>query len=243
LQSFPAPALLKISQPDHSGFMLFALGKQIMKSFLLGLILGLLAIPAAVFVYFRASRAPVAVADNAFPLERQIVSVPLRARIDKEMPQRAPIEPSDTNLEAGAHVYRQQCAACHGLYGRPSSFAKYMYPSAPQLWAPHRNGVVGVSDDPPGETYWKVSNGIRLSGMPAFNKVLNQTQIWQVTLLLSRADQPLPASALDLLKQPLNLDPVALAPPPNPGPPQKITNLKLDAAPSPLPGDNHPDGK
>ncbi len=73
--------------------------------------------------------------------------------------------------------------------------------------------------------------------------MLNQTQIWQVTLLLARADQPLPASALDLLKQPLDLDPVALAPPQDSGPPQKITDLKLDAMPSPLPSDESPDGK
>ncbi|MGC1359940.1 MAG: cytochrome c [Silvibacterium sp.] len=214
-----------------------------MKSFLLGLILGLLVLPIAVFVYFRVGHAPVAVADQPFLLERQIVDVPLDARIHSEMPQSAPIEPSDTNLEAGAHIYRQQCAACHGLYGRPSTFAAQMYPSAPQLWAPHRTGVVGVSDDPPGETYWKVSNGIRLTGMPAFDKVLNQTQVWQVTLLLARADQPLPASALDLLKQPLDLDPVALAPAQDSGPPQKITDLKLDAMPSPLPSDQSPDEK
>jgi mono/diheme cytochrome c family protein len=187
--------------------MLLKLDKGTMKSFLLGLILGLLALPVAVFVYFHAGHPPVAVADHPFWLERQMVRVPLRARIRKEMPQSAPTEPSDTNLETGAHIYRQQCAACHGLYGRPSSFAKNMYPHAPQLWAPHRNGAVGVSDDPPGETYWKVANGIRLTGMPAYNKVLNQTQIWQVTLLLAHADKPLPSSALDLLKQPLDLDP------------------------------------
>jgi len=214
-----------------------------MKTFLLGLLLGLLALPVAVLIYFHFGSLPVAVADHPFWLERQLVRGPLRARIDHEMPQAAPIEPSDTNLEAGAHIYRQQCASCHGLYGRPSSFAQYMYPHAPQLWAPHRNGVVGVSDDPPGETYWKVNNGIRLTGMPAFNKVLNQTQIWQVTLLLANADHPLPTSALDLLKQPLDLDPVDLAPAQSPaGPPQKI--IGLDAAPSPLPADAaKPDGK
>lgn len=206
--------------------------------FLLGLVLGLLIIPIVLFIYFHVGYPPVAVADQPFLLEREIVRAPLHARIDKEMPQQAPIEPSDTNLEAGAHIYRQQCAACHGLYGRPSSFAKYMYPAAPQLWAPHRNGVVGVSDDPPGETYWKVANGIRLTGMPAFNKVMNRTQMWQVSLLLAHADKPLPASGLDLLKEPLDLDPAALASPPNAsGPPQKITDLKLDAMPSPLPGD------
>lgn len=207
-----------------------------MRSFLLGLLLGLLVIPVAVFGYFHLGHPPVAVADSPLYLERQMVRIPLHARIDSEMPKSVPIEPSDTNLEAGAHIYRQQCASCHGLYGRPSSFAKTMYPDAPQLWAPHGNGTVGVSDDPPGETYWKVANGIRLTGMPAFQKVLNQTQMWQVSLLLARADQPLPTRALDLLKQPLDLDPMALAPTQQPaGPPGKITDLKLDAVPSPLP--------
>jgi thiosulfate dehydrogenase len=58
---------------------------------------------------------------------------------------------------------------------------------------------VGVSDDPPGETYWKVENGIRLTGMPSYNKVLNQMQMWQVTVLLANADKPLPPAALDIL--------------------------------------------
>jgi thiosulfate dehydrogenase len=183
-----------------------------MKSFLLGLILGLLALPVAVLIYFHTGHLPVAVADNPFPFERQVVHEPLHARIDREMPQNAPIEPSDANFEAGAHIYRQQCAACHGLYRLPSSFAKNMYPDAPQLWESHHDGVVGVSDDPPGETYWKVANGIRLTGMPSFDKVLSQTQIWQVALLLAHANQPLPTNTLNLLKQPLDLDPVALDP-------------------------------
>lgn len=207
-----------------------------MKSFLLGLILGLIALPVVAFFYLHSGHPPVAVADPPFWLERDMVRIPLHARIHKEMPASAPIEPSDTNLEAGAHIYRQQCAACHGLYGLPSSFAKNMYPHAPQLWAPHHNGAVGVSDDPVGETYWKINNGIRLTGMPAYSKVLNQTQIWQVTLLLAGADKPLPAHALDLLKQPLDLDPVNLAPAQAPaGPSQKITDL--NAVPSPLPPD------
>jgi hypothetical protein len=79
--------------------------------------------------------------------------------------------------------------------------------------------------------------------MPAFSKVLNQTQMWQVSLLLSRADQPLPAAALDLLKQPLDLDPLALGPSEkDQAPPQKITDL--NAVPSPLPANGtSPDGK
>jgi thiosulfate dehydrogenase len=177
--------------------------------FLLGLIIGLLVIPIAVMVYLKVGNPPVATSDPPLLYEAQIVHVPLHTRIDRELIKNPPVEASSTNLEIGAHIYRQQCAACHGLYGRPVSFAKGMYPEAPQLWEPHRDGVVGVSDDPPGETYWKVANGIRLSGMPAFSHVLNQTEMWQVSQLLANADKPLPPGVLALLKQPIDTDPVA----------------------------------
>lgn len=186
--------------------------------FIFGLILGILAVPAAVLLYFHFGHPPVAVADPPFPFERQVVRTPLHARINSEMPKTSPMSPSETNLLIGAHVYREQCAACHGLYGRPSAFADHMYPHAPQLWQPHGNGVVGVSDDPPGETFWKVRNGIRLTGMPAFDRVLNEAQMWQVTLLLANADKPLPSSVLDLLKQPLNFETPAETATPVPGP-------------------------
>ncbi|QNI32501.1 cytochrome c [Alloacidobacterium dinghuense] len=177
--------------------------------FLLGLILGLLILPACVFFYFRFGSPPVAVLDLPFPLEREIVRTPLGARIEREMPKTPPMSASETNMLIGVHIYRENCAACHGLYGRPTPYADHMYPNAPQLWQPHGSGVVGVSDDPPGETYWKVKNGIRLTGMPSFKGVLNETQMWQVTLLLANADKPLPNGVLDLLKQPLNFDPPA----------------------------------
>ena len=178
-----------------------------MGKFLLGVLLTLIAVPVAAYCYLRWGHAPVAVADAPLPHEANIVHIPMGKRIHSEMPKAAPIEASAPNLEIGAHIYREQCAVCHGLYGIPSPFARHMYPQAPQLWEPHGDGVVGVSDDPPGETYWKVANGIRLSGMPSFNQVLNETQMWQVTLLLANADKPQPGGVLELLKQPLDLEP------------------------------------
>jgi mono/diheme cytochrome c family protein len=68
-----------------------------------------------------------------------------------------------------------------------------MYPAAPQLWRKHKKGsVVGVSDDGPGEKYWKVKNGIRLTGMPTYQDLLSDSNIWDVSLLLKNADQQLP---------------------------------------------------
>ena len=44
--------------------------------------------------------------------------------------------------------------------------------------------------------------GIRLTGMPSYNHILNDTQIWQVSLLLKNADQQLPDPVMKILTQP-----------------------------------------
>ncbi len=168
--------------------------------FLLGLIIGVVLAPVAIYAYLNYGPVPVAVTDEPFPLERSIAHHALDARIQREAPKTAPIEPSPTNLLIGAQIYRDNCSGCHGYYGQASPFAKQIFPRAPQLWAPHGRGVVGVSDDPVGETYWKVKNGIRLSGMPAYQTLLNDTQMWQVSILMASADKPLPAEVIQTVK-------------------------------------------
>jgi mono/diheme cytochrome c family protein len=168
---------------------------------LLGIVLGVILSPVAVVAWLYFGRVPVAVADPPLPQERLLTAVPLHARIQRELANTVPISADGNNLAAGAEVYRDQCAACHGFHGKPSLFGAHMYPDAPSLWEKHHDSnVVGVSDDPPAETYWKVANGIRLTGMPAFNQVLTENQMWQVSLLLANADKPLPPSAVEILR-------------------------------------------
>ena len=172
-----------------------------MSRVLFGMILAVVLAPFALAAWLMYGKIPVAVADKPFPFEGQIVSVPLRARIDHEMIGNAPIQADERNLLAGAHIYAEKCAFCHGLHQKPAAMGASMYPDAPQLWEKHPHGdVVGVSDDPPGETYWKVANGIRLTGMPAFKSQLTDTEMWQVSLLLANADKPLPPTALGILR-------------------------------------------
>ena len=160
--------------------------------FFIGFIIGLVIVPIAVLCYLRFGHPPVAVADRPFSLEGQLVHVPLDNRIAADMPRSVPIQPNEDNFLAGAQTYSANCSGCHGTYSQTSTFAQHMYPSAPQLFQAHgSHGVVGVSDDPPGETYWKVANGIRLSGMPAFAEMLTSTEMWQVSLLLANADKPM----------------------------------------------------
>lgn len=164
-------------------------------------VLGVLAVPAGVYLWLTHGNVPVAVADPTLPMEQELVHKPLNARIAKEMPASSPVPVNDESLTDGARIYQQQCAFCHGVPGKKSVIGANMFPSAPQLWERHHNGVVvGVSDDPVGESYWKVKNGIRLAGMPSYVKVLSDTEMWEVSTLVKNADKPLPATAQAYLK-------------------------------------------
>jgi thiosulfate dehydrogenase len=166
---------------------------------LLGFVLAFVVVGIGAGVFLKWGKPPVATADKPFPFEEAIVSVPLNARIDREI-KTAPFGIGEDVYEGGAKIYKADCAFCHGTPGHDVALAAYMYPTPPQLWKKHATGsVVGVSDDEPGETYWKVSNGIRLTGMPAFDHVLTDTQMWQVTLLLKNADQQLPDPVMKIL--------------------------------------------
>jgi mono/diheme cytochrome c family protein len=167
--------------------------------FLLGFLAALILLVAATWAYLHFGSLPVATADKAFPFEKEIVHIPMHARIHREL-QQPPFGTSEDVYETGAHVYTEMCASCHGVPGENVPYAKYMFPVAPQLWQKHKHGnVVGVSDDEPGETYWKIKNGIRLSGMPSYQNLLSSDEMWDVALLLKNADQQLPDPVLTIL--------------------------------------------
>ncbi|MFZ1139452.1 MAG: cytochrome c [Candidatus Sulfotelmatobacter sp.] len=165
-----------------------------MGKFLMGLIVGLIVIPVGVYMYFSSGSAPVATAAAPMPFEKMLASMALHARLRKEMPKSAPIPADEAAYVAGAQIYKDDCAVCHGLPGQAqTAIAQGMFPKPPKLME-----GTGVTDDPPGETYWKVAGGIRMTGMPGFEKMLSPTQMWQVSLLLANADK-LPKSAKDSL--------------------------------------------
>jgi len=182
-----------------------------MRKFLIGLILGLIAVPAGVYFYFSSGSAPVATSATPMPFEKTLARMALHARLDKEMPKSVPIAADEAAYIAGAQIYKENCAVCHGLPGQPqTAIAQGMFPKPPMLMK-----GTGVTDDPPGETYWKVSGGIRMTGMPGFDKTLSTKQMWQVSLLLANADK-LPQAAKDVLAPAPVTAPAVLTPPGTP---------------------------
>jgi thiosulfate dehydrogenase len=176
-----------------------------LKGLLLGILIGLLLLAGCVYLYFWSGYAPVATSAKPMPFERKLAKVGLHSYLDK-LPHPQPQVPADeANLIAGAKVYKEQCATCHSLPGEPkSTVSKGMFPAPPELF----HGV-GVTDDEPWETYWKVENGIRMTGMPGFKGQLTEKQIWQVTMLVKNADKITDPVKKELLAG--NATPMAMA--------------------------------
>jgi len=170
-----------------------------MKKFLFGLIVGLCLVPVRGLLFIRLGYAPVATSSPPLPFERTLATMALRAAVERQAPKTVPIAASESNLIAGAKIYHADCSVCHGLIGQPkSAIADGEFPPPPQLLV-----GTGVTNDPAGETYWKATYGIRLTGMPGFMEALTDQQRWQVSLMLANANK-LPEAAKKILSQPLD---------------------------------------
>lgn len=157
-----------------------------MGRFVLGLVVGICLVFGGAYYYFASGMAPAAATAQPMPFETMMAKKALHARLAKEAPRTVPLQPTADNLMAGAQIYKDRCAFCHSLPNSQKSVeGTGMFPHAPQLWT--KDGM--VTDDPPGVTYWKVKNGIRLTGMPSFEQALTDQQMWQVSLLLHEADK------------------------------------------------------
>jgi mono/diheme cytochrome c family protein len=167
--------------------------------------LGLLIVPAGAYLYFTGGSAPVAISDGDMPFEAFFARKALHARIAKEAPKNVPIEANEANYLGGAQLYKEHCAVCHGLPLTPkTAIATGMYPRPPKLFEGK-----GVTDDEPGESYWKIANGIRLTGMPGFSKTLSETQMWQMSILVAYADKLPPSVKAALVASPASAAPPA----------------------------------
>jgi mono/diheme cytochrome c family protein len=157
-----------------------------MRRFLWGLVVGVVATLAGLFLFITQGGMPVSTRGSPLPLERFVAGSALHTAVGKEANRPAPLPADEANLVAGAKVYQNNCAGCHGVKdeAQRSAIARGMYPPPPALLGPGH----GVTDDPVGETFWKVKNGIRLTGMPRFDGALSEVEMWQVSLLLLKAD-------------------------------------------------------
>jgi thiosulfate dehydrogenase len=97
---------------------------------------------------------------------------------------------TDSVMTLGVKLYKANCAVCHGASdGKRSSIADGLYQEPPQF------AKDDVTDDPIEVTYWKITHGIRFTGMPSFKKTLTDDQRWAIAAFLRHQDS-LPSTAL-----------------------------------------------
>ncbi len=158
--------------------------------FVLGTVGALVALVAGSYAFLVSGGVSMETTASPLPLERRVANLALHASLGNAAQQHNPLPADDTNMVAGAQTYRTHCAICHGRPGGSrSDIARGMFPDPPQLFQEKDM----VTDDPEGITYWKVTHGIRLSGMPGFSSTLPETARWQVTMLVAHADKLSPA--------------------------------------------------
>lgn len=157
-----------------------------MRGFVFGVFLTLLILAVGGYLFVHGGGVSMATTARPLPLEKTVAKMALRASIGNAGDQKNPLPFDDANMLAGVQVYKENCAVCHGAVGQPrTAISKGMFPPPPQLF--EKDSM--VADDSEGVTYWKVTNGIRLSGMPGFEGTLSEGQRWQVTMLVAHADK------------------------------------------------------
>jgi mono/diheme cytochrome c family protein len=134
------------------------------------------------------------------PIERRIATSALDAALNRRAQRLTnPVASNDASLIEGMKVYTMNCAVCHGaLDNQRSPLEHSFYPPVPQL-------ILDPVDDPEWHTYEVVRNGIRYTGMPAWNHTLSEQEMWKVTDFVSRVDT-LPPSVRDYWKQSYGVD-------------------------------------
>jgi mono/diheme cytochrome c family protein len=88
--------------------------------------------------------------------------------------------------EADEH-FVEHCSICHGIDGRgDTNIGRNLYPKVPDM---SQQDTQQLSD---GELYYIISNGIRLTGMPAWGSEDKPEAIWDLVSLIRRLPKLFP---------------------------------------------------
>jgi thiosulfate dehydrogenase len=157
-------------------------GRNHVQGFALGVVTVIAAAALCLYVVLRTGLIP-AGADT----ETWAAKTSLHATLNREAPRVPnPVAVTDANLIAGIQLYATHCAMRHGSAkgdASASPVARGENPVPPQL------ATDGVEDDPEGVAFWKIKNGIRWTGMPAWKSALNDQQIWTLAVFLKHMDK------------------------------------------------------
>jgi thiosulfate dehydrogenase len=165
-----------------------------MKSFLAGIVLTLIAVLAGGYWYVKKGYVNFGADQEPSFLEKHLGMAAVDASTDRRAPDvKNPVSPTEENLVAGAQLYLNHCAGCHGVpSNRESQFGKSFYPTVPGFFK-------DTPDMPENQNFYVIEHGIRWTGMPGWNQTLSDGQVWQLVTFLSNIEK-LPPAALKVFE-------------------------------------------
>lgn len=84
------------------------------------------------------------------------------------------------SIARGAKAFDEMCAGCHGGPGvKPFLGASDMNPPPPDL-------ATTAEQRTPGEIFWVVKNGIRMTGMPAWGVTHSDNELWDLVAFMGQ---------------------------------------------------------
>lgn len=164
-----------------------------MRGFLYGIIFTIVALVVGGAFYLKKGYMHIEADQAPMPMERKLAMSVMDASTERHAPDtKNPVSPTEQNLVEGARLYLNHCAGCHGLpSNRDSQFGRSFYPPVPQFFK-------DAPDMPDNQNFYITQHGVRLTGMPAWNKTLSDTQIWTVVTFLSQIEKLPPAASKEL---------------------------------------------
>ena len=142
---------------------------------IVGILIGWLLVAAVIGLICWTGSYDVAATNPPGRMEKKFAAFALNRAIQKRAPVRTNPSSKPEDIRAGLAHYKENCLDCHGAPGvEESEFGQGLNPPAPDLTLP---AVQRMRD---GELFWVVSNGIRMTGMPAFSPTHKEQEIWKI---------------------------------------------------------------
>ena len=161
-----------------------------MGKFLLGIVFTIVIIFVGGFLLLKKGYMSMAADVEPLPLEKSLAMGAVDASTERHAAERKnPTPATEENLVAGAQLYLNHCAGCHGVPSNPDPpFGRSFYPPVPAFFK-------DAPDMPENQNFYIIAHGVRWTGMPAWNKTLTEAQIWQVVTFLTNIEKLPPAAS------------------------------------------------
>jgi mono/diheme cytochrome c family protein len=164
-----------------------------MKNFILGFIVALLVAGGGLYLYVKKGYLSFDADQHPSEFEEHTAMAAVDAATDRRAPDaKNPLPANEETIVAGTKLYVNHCAGCHGIPSNSDSqFAHSFNPEVPSFFK-------DAPDMAENQNFYIIQHGIRWTGMPAWNKTLNDTETWQLVTFLSNIEKLPPAATKEL---------------------------------------------